>query len=168
MDVTALKDAVAPFIAADLGLDVEQLRQDPRLLALTPLIQERIKLLTEATALIDWAFLPAEQITYPDPTQLIGKKLTAAQSIEVLEVARELIATVEPFEAATLEAAFRSRAEAMNIKLGSFLTPVRVAVTGKAVSPPLFESIQVIGREETLKRLRNAIQALTAYAVNVA
>lgn len=84
------------------------------------------------------------------------------------KVARELIATVEPFEASALEAAFRSRAEAMNMKLGSFLTPVRVAVTGKTVSPPLFESIQVIGREETLKRLLNAIQTLTAYAVNVA
>ncbi|GIV71134.1 glutamate--tRNA ligase [Caldilinea sp.] len=164
MDVVALKDAVAPFVAADLGLDVETLRRDPRLLALTPLIQERIKLLTEATALVDWAFLPAEKITYPDPTQLIGKKLTAAQSIEALEAARELIATVEPFEAATLEAAFRSRAEAMDIKLGSFLTPVRVAVTGKTVSPPLFESIHILGREETLKRLVNAIQALTAYA----
>jgi glutamyl-tRNA synthetase len=157
-------EAVAPYIAADLGLAVEQLRQDRRLIELAPLIQERVKLLTEATALVDWAFAPAEQITYPDPTLLIGKKLTAAESADVLAACANLVATTEPFAVAALEAAFRSRAEAMQVKLGSFLAPVRVAITGKAVSPPLFESMHVLGRTETLARIDNAAACLRAHA----
>ena len=168
MDPVRLKDEVAPYLAADLGLDVERLRSDRRLMELTPLIQERIKVLTEATSLVDWAFAPAEQIPYPDPTQMIGKKLTAAESVDVLRASAEIVAAIEPFEVSALEVAFRSRAEAMQIKVGSFLAPVRVAITGKTVSPPLFESMHVLGREESLKRIANATQALQAYATTTA
>ena len=69
---------------------------------------------------------------------------------------------------AALEAAFRSRAEAMAIKVGSFLAPVRVAITGRPVSPPLFESMHVLGREESLARIDNARQALHDYAATLA
>ncbi|MFO7631804.1 MAG: glutamate--tRNA ligase [Caldilinea sp.] len=165
MEPARLKDELAPYLAADLGLDAEHLRHDRRLVELTPLIQERIKLLTEATPLVDWAFAPAEQITYPDRTQLIGKKLTAAESIAVLDAGAEILANTEPFEVPALEAAFRSRAEAMQVKLGSFLAPFRVAVTGKPVSPPLFESMYVLGREEVLHRIANATHALRSHAV---
>lgn len=161
-------EAVAPYIAADLGINGESLRHDRRLIELAPLIQERIKVLTEATPLVDWAFAPAEQITYPDPTLLIGKKLTAAESIDVLKASARIVADIEPFEVSALEAAFRSSAEAMQVKLGSFLAPVRVAITGKPVSPPLFESMHVLGRAETLERIGNAIQALRLYAMQTA
>ena len=127
-----------------------------------PLIQERIKVLSEATALIDWAFVSADQITYPDPSLLIGKKLTAAESLAVLAVCAELTGSVDPFEVSVLEAAFRGQAEQMAIKLGSFLAPVRVALTGRAVSPPLFESMHVLGREESLRRMANAMAVLRA------
>jgi glutamyl-tRNA synthetase len=82
----------------------------------------------------------------------------------VLDAGSEIMAEVEPFELHELEAAFRLRAEAMQIKVGSFFAPFRVAITGKTVSPPLFESMVVLGRAETLRRVQGARAALAAYA----
>ena len=56
----------------------------------------------------------------------------------------------------------------MEIKPGSFFAPFRVAITGKTVSPPLFESMEVLGRDETIARVRNGAAALQAYAVEAA
>ena len=82
----------------------------------------------------------------------------------MLDAGLALLETVEPFDLHTLEAAFRSRAEAMQMAVGSFFAPFRVAITGKTVSPPLFESMVVLGRAETLHRVTNALAALQAHA----
>ena len=86
------------------------------------------------------------QITYPDPSLLIGKKLDAAQSVEVLREGRDILIAVPEFTAAALEAAFREAAADMEINVGSFFGPFRVAITGKTVSPPLFESMESPGQ----------------------
>lgn len=158
-----LKQALAPYLAAQLGLDAAALASDRRLDELIPLVRERMKLLTEAAPLVEWAFAPAEAITYPNPAQLVGKKLTPAASVDVLKAGAGELAAVEPFDLPNLEAAFRARAEAMQIAVGSFFAPFRVAITGKTVSPPLFESMVVLGREETLRRVANATVALERY-----
>jgi glutamyl-tRNA synthetase len=162
MEPTQLKARLLPFVAADLHMDPTALAADARFDHLIPLIQERIKYLTDAASMIDWAF--ADAISYPDPAQLIGKKLTPAASVAVLDAGIELLQSVEPFALHELEEAFRARAEAMDIKVGSFFAPFRVAITGKTVSPPLFESMVVLGRAETLHRVQGARAALTAYA----
>jgi glutamyl-tRNA synthetase len=77
-----------------------------------------------------------------------------------LKQAADLISTFEPFEAEPLEHAFRAAADASGLKPGPFFTPLRVAVTGKTVSPPLFGSIVALGRERTIERLKNAQQLL--------
>ncbi|HZY44042.1 MAG TPA: glutamate--tRNA ligase, partial [Anaerolineae bacterium] len=59
-----------------------------------------------------------------------------------------------------MEHALRDLAEKSGLKLGAFFTPIRVAVTGKTVSPPLFGSIVALGREKTIERLRNAQKLL--------
>jgi glutamyl-tRNA synthetase len=134
------------------GWTPRELLTDPRLDALVPLIQERIKLLTEAAPLVDWAFATADAITYPDPAQLIGKKLTAGA--ERGRAARRAGAAGQRssrFELHALEEDFRARAEAMGrFKVGSFFAPFRVAITGRTVAPPLFESMVVLGRAETM------------------
>lgn len=162
MQPAELKPYLLPFVAAELGMDEAALAADERLDHLIPLIQERIKYLTDAAHMIDWAF--AAEITYPDPTQLIGKKLTAAESVGVLAAGIDLLRTVEPFAVHPLEEAFRARADAAGIKVGSFFAPFRVAITGKTVSPPLFESMVVLGRAETVRRVENARNTLAAYA----
>ena len=157
-----LHAALVPFLVEPLGLDEQTLLADRRLAELAPLIQERIKLLPEAVALVDWAFKSADEISYPEPKQLIGKKLTAAQSAAVLARGAELLATVEPFSAHAIEEQFRAAAEEAGIAVGSYFAPFRVAITGKTISPPLFESFAVLGREETVRRMENAQRALAA------
>ncbi len=159
-----LQQRLAPFLAKQLGIDEQTLRTSARLAKLMPLVQERIKLLTEAADKLDWAFMTADEITYPDPTLLIGRNLDAAQSVQVLELGRMILATAGEFTAAALESLFREAAEDMGVKVGSFFAPFRVAVTGRTVSPPLFESMEVLGREEVLARVDNALAALRAYA----
>ena len=164
MEPAQLKAALIPYLAPALGMEEAVLAADPRMDGLVPLVQERIKLLTDAAAMVDWAFAPASAIAYPDPTLLVGKKLTPAASIDVLETGLALLQKVDPFDVPDLEAAFRAAAEARQIGVGSFFAPFRVAITGKTVSPPLFESMVVLGRAETLARVENATAALRAYA----
>lgn len=155
-----LHQRLAPYLAKQLGISETELRASDRLAKLVPLVQERIKTLTEAWDKVDWAFAPADAITYPDPTVLIGKGLDGTQTVTVLQQGAQLLRQVEPFDAISLEAAFRSAADAAGVKVGSFFAPFRVAITGRTVSPPLFESMEVLGRDETVQRVENAIQAL--------
>lgn len=164
MELEELQERLIPFLSEELGIDEETLSVDPRLAGLVPLIQERLKVLKGAGEQIDWAFKSADEITYPEPKQLIGKKLDAAGTLAVFEQGITVLETVEPFNAESLEAAFRQAAVDAELKPGSFFAPFRVAMTGKKVSPPLFESMEVLGREETIVRVRNGAAALQAYA----
>jgi glutamyl-tRNA synthetase len=157
---SALQYRLAPYLAKQLGIDVEVLRKSERLAKLVPLVRERIKLLSDAWDKVDWAFMRADEITYPDPTLLIGKGLDAAQTVAILEAGAEILRQVEPFTHDALEAAFRTAAESAGVKVGSYFAPFRVAITGRTVSPPLFESMEVLGRDETVARVENATQAL--------
>ena len=82
----------------------------------------------------------------------------------LLDAGAQIVQSIEPFEPPALEAAFRTLSETMQIKVGALLTPFRVAISGKTVAPPLFESMHVLGREETLARITNATQALRSLA----
>lgn len=147
-----LAKRIYPFlIEAGLEVDVD------RLLKITPEIQERLETLKDAVAATDFLF--AEHVS-PEPAQLIGRGLTKEQTLAILKQSEELIRTFEPFEAEPLEHAFRAAAEAAGLKPGPFFTPIRVAVTGKTVSPPLFGSIVALGRERTIERLKNAQRLL--------
>jgi glutamyl-tRNA synthetase len=162
MDPADLKERLIPFLSRDLDIPADDLRADERLTQLIPLIQERLKLLPDAAEWVDWAFKSADEIDYSDIKPLIGRKLDAAQSADVLEIGSELIAGADPFTAEELETLFRAKAEELGLKLGSFFAPFRGALTGKKVSPPLFESMEILGRDEVLTRVRNGIAVLRA------
>jgi glutamyl-tRNA synthetase len=155
-----LQQRLAPYLAKQLSMDEKELRKSERLAKLVTLVQERIKLLTEAWDKVDWAFVEASAIHYPDPSLLIGKGLDGASTTTILCAGIELLRSVQPFDAPTLESAFRAAAEASDIKFGAYFTPFRVAITGRTISPPLFESMEVIGRAECVARVRNALGAL--------
>lgn len=155
-----LQARLAPFLAQHLGMDAEALAHDKRLALLVPIIQERIKTLAEAGPMIDWAFVPAEAISYPDPNAFVARKMTAAQTLDILRAGESTLRLIEPFDTPTLEAAFRALADAAGVKVGAWFQPFRVAITGKTVAPPLFESMHVLGRAETLQRVANGIRAM--------
>ena len=156
----ALKSALIPFLSRQLALPEAELAGDLMLDILVPVIQERIKRLDEAADWLDWAFQDAEEIDYNEPKLLIGRKMDAGGSIEMLQAGASLLKSVEPFAAEPIQRAFRERADELEVKAGSFFGPIRGAISGKKVSPPLFESIEALGREETLRRIARAKLAL--------
>ena len=83
----------------------------------------------------------------------------AALDVEVLGAAEEALAGLEPFTAEAIEQALRALAERIGQKPRQAFQPIRVAVTGSTVSPGLFESIELLGRDETLARIRDARSA---------
>ena len=125
-----------------------------RLRALTPLIQERIRLLRDVGSVADFFFV--EPRSY-DPSELIPQKGDAGMVAQVLRKSREVLATVPVFDHATLESALRAAAAELKLKTGQMFQPIRVAVCGRKNAPPLFETLEVLGRDTVLARLDFAL-----------
>jgi glutamyl-tRNA synthetase len=97
-----------------------------------------------------------------DPVVLVPKRWDRATTIDALRAAREIAAGTGPlsFEADELEPPMRALAESNGWKAGDLFMAVRVAVTGRTATPPLFDSLVALGRDRTLARLDAAIEAL--------
>src|SRR5712691_11502515 len=128
-----------------------------KMLQVAPLIQERIKLLRDVANAADFFFV--DELPRYDGAELIPQKGDPAMARSVLEQARRILATAE-FSHDALDAALRAGAQAMKIKTGQMFQPIRVAVCGRKAAPPLFETLEVLGRETCLKRIGRAIQML--------
>ncbi|UCC65280.1 MAG: glutamate--tRNA ligase [Anaerolineae bacterium] len=122
---------------------------------LVPLVQERLKRLSDVVDLTDFFFV--DELTL-EPEALIGKKMTLAASMAALEKAIATLETLPDFEEETLESVLRSLADDLNLNAGQLFGLIRMAVTGKKVSPPLFGTLHVLGRKRTLSRLNKALQ----------
>jgi glutamyl-tRNA synthetase len=131
--------------------DLEKLRK------ITPLIQERMKLLRDVQTVAGFFFV--DQLPPYDPAELIPKKGDAAMAKTVLLKAREVLATAE-FSHDGLEAALRAASVELGIKAGQMFEPVRVAVCGRKTAPPLFGTLEVLGRETSVARIAQAIEQL--------
>ena len=128
--------------------------QPEKVVAVTPLIRERIKLLGEAPAAADFFFL--DQLPPYDPAELIPPKgADAALTLKVLQRALEILPSVN-FDHDSLDQALRAAAADLGLKAGPMFQPIRVAVCGRKNAPPLFETMVVLGREVCLTRIRQA------------
>ncbi len=117
-----------------------------------PLVQERVKLLSEVGPQL--GFLLSAEIDYhPRSWKKVMRKLGV---VEVLEGAETALSQVAEWRTETIEQALRDLIAALGISAGKGFQPVRVAVTGSSISPPLFESLAALGRESTLGRLADA------------
>ena len=133
-----------------------------KLLAVTPLIRERIKLLGEAPAAADFFFL--KELAPYDPAELIPPKGgDAAMALRVLRHAQEVLAKTA-FDHDSLDQALREAAKSLGLKAGPMFQPIRVAVCGRKNAPPLFETLVVLGRETCLTRIRQAEASLQSLA----
>src|SRR3984885_9839484 len=124
-----------------------------KVLAVTPLIRERIKLLRDAVSAADFFFLP--ELAPYDPAELIPQKGDAAMARRVLETAKKILAET-PFDHDSLDKALRGAASELGLKAGQAFQPIRVAVCGRKNAPPLFETMVVLGREVCLARIHEA------------
>jgi glutamyl-tRNA synthetase len=123
--------------------------------AITPLIRERIKLLRDVLTAADFFFV--DQLPPYDPAELIPQKGDAAMAHKALTRAREVLAQTE-FKHDPLDQTLRAAAQELGLKAGQMFQPIRVAVCGRKNAPPLFETLEVLGRETTLRRIEQAIQ----------
>lgn len=119
--------------------------------AMAPLVQERVRVLSEVPQHVDFLFLDDA----PEDPASWEKVMGAPAAVAVLDGALVTLADVA-WEAEALKDAVTAVGEAVGLKLAKAQAPVRVAVTGRTVGPPLFESLEVLGRERTLRRLREA------------
>jgi glutamyl-tRNA synthetase len=131
-----------------------------KLLRITPLIRERIKLLRDVLTAADFFFV--DQLPPYDPAELIPQKGDAAMAAKVLQRAKEVLANVE-FKHDPLDQALRAAAQELGIKAGQMFQPIRVAACGRKNAPPLFETLEVLGRETSLGRIGRAILCLQDY-----
>jgi glutamyl-tRNA synthetase len=128
-----------------------------QLLPMMSLIRERLVTLDEAPQWIGFFF---DNEVEPNPAELVGDKMTPAGSAAAARKAYDTLAALPEFSAAAGEEPLRNLAEGLGLKAGQFFGILRVAVTGQKVSPPLFESMVIIGREKVLQRLQRAIHTL--------
>ena len=124
-----------------------------KLLAVTPLIRERIKLLGDAVSAADFFFV--SELPPYDPAELVPQKGDAALARRVLQHAAQVLATT-PFDHHSLEQALRQAAVSLGLKAGPMFQPIRVAVCGRKNAPPLFETMAVLGRDVCLERISQA------------
>ena len=124
------------------------------LMQLMPLIKERLKFLTDAAEMVHFLFT---EPAVPAKENIIPKKLDEAKTKEVLEDAKAFVDVVFEKGHDDAEAFAKSEAERMGIKLGDFMMPIRLAVTGSRISPPLIGSIQILGKEKSLARIERTL-----------
>ena len=130
---------------------------EARMLRITPLIRERMKLLRDVLTAADFFFV--DELPAYDPAELTPQKGDAAMAKRVLERARQVLAGVE-FKHDPLDHALRAAALELGVKPGQMFQPIRVAVCGRKNAPPLFETLEVLGKEATLKRIGQAVAKL--------
>jgi len=141
----------------DKSMNMSSEDVEKTLMGLMPLIQERLKFLTEAAEMVHFMFT---EPAVPPADQIIPKRIDAAKTKEVLEVAKEFVAKVFELDHEGAEEFAKAKAEELGIKLGDFMMPVRMAVTGSRVSPPLIGSISVLGKERALARIDRTLATL--------
>lgn len=152
LSADALAERLSPFFqAAGLEPGEELLR------AIAPLIQERISTLEEAIELAGFFF---RRTVSPDPSLLVGKDMDARQSAEAARQAREVISSMETIEPTLLEPRLRGLADQLGLSAGQLFGILRICVTGQSVSPPLIETMHILGKWEVITRIDNAIEAL--------
>jgi glutamyl-tRNA synthetase len=155
LPVEDLTDRLLPYVS-QAGFQVER----EKMLRITPLIQERITVLSDVVAAADFFFL--DELPDYDSAELIPKKSDAALALNVLQRAYELLQATD-FTHDALENALRTAADHLGIKAGQMFQPIRVAVCGRKAAPPLFGTLAVLGRQTTLRRIDRAIKKLQVH-----
>lgn len=143
---------IKPYLT-EAGLEVD----DDTLLKVTPLIRERLVTLDDCIPFASFFF---KETVKPTAEDLIAKGLDAKQSADVARQAYDILASLPDLSHQTAEPPMRMFVERSGLSANQVFGILRVAVTGQKVSPPLFESMEIIGKQKVLERLQKAIEIL--------
>jgi glutamyl-tRNA synthetase len=156
-----LIDRLRPFLRKLLDDGrIDWLPSDDELATLLPILQERLPTLA-AVDLVDFLFVREISL---DPAALVPKRWDPATTAAALAAARATIADVGrvSWEADEIEPPLRRLAEERGWKAGDLFMPIRVAITGKTATPPLFDTMVALGYDRTLERIDRAVEMLNA------
>jgi glutamyl-tRNA synthetase len=157
LDIDDFTRRALPFLEKGLPamvrrpLDAEYVRR------IMPLVQERTKRLTELPELTRFFFI--EELEYA-PALLIGKNMDRDAAMRALEEPLPRLEALPAFDEAALEGLLRPLAGELGLKAGQLFSPLRTAVTGETATPPLFQTMAVLGKERCTKRIKEAIERL--------
>ncbi|HSL44162.1 MAG TPA: glutamate--tRNA ligase [Anaerolineales bacterium] len=154
LSIEDLAGRIKPYFT-DAGLEVD----NETLLKVTPLVRERLVTLDDSLAFASFFF---KEEVEPNPEDLIAKGLDAHQSAEIALKSHEILSALPDLSHQTAEPPMREFVERSGLSANQVFGILRVAVTGQKVSPPLFESMEIIGKEKVLERLQKAGAVLEA------
>jgi len=148
--------AITPhLVRAGLLADPPTDDQARVLVAAAPLVQERVSVLSQAADMLAFLFVAEEKFA-PDPDH--AAKALGPDAAPVLKASVSALSGLSSFDAASIEEALKSAlVDGLGLKPRKAFAPVRVALTGRTVSPPLYESLELLGRDRVLARLRRAL-----------
>jgi glutamyl-tRNA synthetase len=155
LEPTHFSSMARPYVESALGRSLEA-EEWERFEMISPLVQERTRLLPEAGEQVVFLFSDLDHYDRASWDKVMTKEGVAA----VLDAGLGVLESLGAWEAPTIEAGLRELPAKMGVAAAKVFQPLRVAVTGSSVSPPLFESMAALGRERTLERLRGAREEL--------
>jgi len=147
-----LATRIKPYFLRE-GLSVD----DAKLLKIIPLIRERLVTLDDCIPFAAWFF---KESILPNPNELVARSLTVVQSLDVARKEYEILALLPELSPVMTEPPMRRLVEMLGLTPAQVFGILRVAVTGETISPPLFESMEIVGKEVVLQRVRGAIEIL--------
>ena len=157
LSVDQLVERGLPFLERDLPPEVPRPLDQTYVARIIPLVQDRARTLGELAELTDFFFVA--ELEY-DSTLLIPKKMDGAGALRALVSAEEKLGCLESFDQGNLEGLLRPLAEELEVKTGQLFGALRVATTGRTAAPPLFETMEVLGKKRCMERIGKAIGAL--------
>jgi glutamyl-tRNA synthetase len=144
-----------PFLEKGLPAEVKRPLDVSYVSRIMPLVQERAKTLAEVPQLSDFFFVDMKY-----DTELLLSKIDKAEAIKNLQASVDAMNGVKNWDAAMLESVFRPLADELKLKTSVFFGLLRVAITGRTAAPPLFQTMEVLGKEQCLKRMKTALEKL--------
>lgn len=155
LDTDELAERLRPFFEkAGYTVDMDLMKR------LSPIINTRIKKLADAPDIAGFLFTDWSEHQAPDAALMIHKKSSPEQAVMILTRAIEVIEALDAYNHETLYNAFKALAGELEVSNSILFTPIRIGVTGQRIHPPTFETMEILGRDESVRRLQMAIDAL--------
>ena len=160
MDEDDLVDIFVRRLERDLPVEIPRPIDWALVKELTPLVRERIKLLSELSSLVGFFF--TSDVPTPAAAEFLTKKWKdrSADAANALDFTMNILEPLTDWNADNIQQIMRDTAEKLEIRPGDFFSLTRIAVTGTRISPPLFESMEIIGQELCLDRIHQAANSL--------
>ncbi len=151
-------EAAEPYLMMDEAAGEAVISSEEYVRNILPLVHERAKTLTEVAELAQFFFV--EELDYA-PSLLIDKNMNRESTTEALKTVQQRLEQLKVFDAESLEALLRPLAVELGLKTGQLFGALRTAVTGRTATPPLFQTMAVLGKGRCLKRIQAALDKLS-------